>query len=221
MEHPIKMAHKNSKRGTRGTIISSLEQIDIQYWSELEQRTAVILLADPTIRELRCQTPTVDWTDDQGEVHEHRFDFCAVYHDGTTRAFNVKYVEEKPEVDALFQALDGLDLGFEMVWVNETMATPGCFQNARSILKARENFNSDDYHDALRCLEGIHGAVYFHGLFKGARNLADRREALFNLIDRGVIVVADELERLADYSKVHVNRPLLDLELKSHVKSVA
>jgi hypothetical protein len=221
MEHPVKMDHKNSKRGTRGTIISSLEQIDIQYWSELEHRSAAILLADPTIRELRCQTPTVEWPDEDGVLHEHRFDFFAVYHDGTQRAFNVKYVEEKDEVDAVFKALKDVDLGFEMVWVNETMATPGCFQNARSILKARENYNDEDYLNALVSLEGIHGAVYFHSLLKGARNLADRREALLNLVDRGVIVIANELERLADYSKVHVNRPLLEQELKSHVQSVA
>lgn len=221
MEHPIKMAHKNSKRGTRGTIISSIEQIDLQYWSELEQRAAAILLADPTIREIRCQFPTVEWVDEEGEVHEHRFDYFAVYYDGTQRAFNVKYEKDKSEVDAVFDALKGVDLGFEMIWVNETMATLGCFQNAMSILTARENYNAEDNLDALLSLEGIHGAVYFHSLFKGARNLADRREALLNLIDRGVIVIANELERLADYSKVQVNRPLLAQELKSYVQSVA
>ncbi|MDW9962154.1 hypothetical protein NKZ03_26960 [Sinorhizobium meliloti] len=221
MEHPVKMAHKNSKRGTRGTIISNIEQIDLQYWSELEQHVAGVLLADPTIRELRCQFPTIEWVDDDGEVHEHRFDYFAVYHDGTQRAFNVKYVKDKAAVDAVFDALKDVDLGFEMIWVNETMATLGCFQNAMSILTARENYNAEDYLDALMSLEGIHGAVYFHSLLKGARNLADRREALLNLIDRGVIVIANELERLADYSKVHISRPLLAQELKSYVQSVA
>ncbi|WP_197486918.1 hypothetical protein, partial [Rhizobium bangladeshense] len=142
-------------------------------------------------------------------------------HDGTHFAFNVKHIYHKAEVDAVLDALNDVDLGFDMVWVNETMATLWRFENALCILTARENYNAEDYLDALVSLEGIHGAVYFHSLLKGARNLADRREALLNLIDRGVIVIANELERLADYSKVHVNRPLLAQELKSYVQSVA
>ena len=221
MEHPVKMGDKNSKRGTRGTIISSLEQIDIQYWSELEYRAAIILLADATIQQLSCQWPTLELEDDEGNAFNHRFDFFAVYHDGTQRAFNVKYLHEKAKVDALADALEGVDLGFEMIWVNDAMATPGAAKNARAILTARENYNHEDYLDALASIDGVHGAVHFHSLFQGARNLADRREALLNLIDRGIIVIANETERLADYSKVFINRPLLEQELTSHVQSVA
>ncbi|WP_085043755.1 hypothetical protein [Ensifer aridi] len=130
------------------------------------------MLADPTIRELYCQFPTVEWVDADGVVHEHRFDYFAIYYDGTKRAFNVKHRCDEAEVKVVFDALKGCDLRFEVIWVNEDMATDGAAANARAILTARQNYNEEDYVDALLSLQGIHGGVYFYSLLNGAGNVA-------------------------------------------------
>lgn len=215
------MGRVSSTSSSRGNQVSAAEQSDLQHWSELAHKAATILLADPTIRELRCEWPTVEWVDKFGEVHTHRFDYFAIHHDGSESAYNVKYSGKEHEVGAVFDALADSELGFELVWVHEGIATDGRAANARAILKARQNYNHSDYAEALQGLVGINGRVYLHQLLKGARNEADRREAVFALIDHGVVEMVNELERLADYSQITVNRNSLAQELARHVKSAA
>lgn len=217
----MKMKRVSSTHSARGNQVSSAEQTDLQHWSELAHKAATILLADPTIKELRCEWPTVEWIDEFGEIHTHRFDYYAVHTDDSASAYNVKYVSQKGEVGAVFKALAGSDLGFRLVWVHEGLATEGRTANSRSILKARQNFNHADYVEALKALFGVHGRVYLHQLLRGALNEADRRETLFSLIDGGIIEIVKPLERLADYSKIAVNPTLLAQELARHVKLAA
>lgn len=217
----MKMKRVGSTHSARGNQVSAAEQSDLQHWSELAHKAATILLADPTVVELRCEWPTVEWVDEFGEIHTHRFDYYAVHSDGSESAYNVKHVRQKSEVDLVFGALTGSDLGFRLVWVHEGLATAGRAANARAILKARQNFNQADYVEALKALTGVHGRVYFHRLLNGARNEGDRREAIYFLIDRGVIDIAKPLERLADYSKITVNPAILAKELARHVKLAA
>lgn len=214
------MKRVSSKSSARGNQVSAAEQADLQHWSELAHRAATVLLVDPTIKELRCEWPTVEWTDSFGEVHTHRFDYYAVHHDGTETAYPVKHYKDKAEIDAVVKGL-GTGLGFRVAWVHEGLATPGRAANARSILKARQNANHEDYVDALGSLVNVHGRVYLHQLLTGASNEADRREAIFSLIDRGVVELVTPLKRLADYSFVTVNHHVLAQELHSHVQSAA
>lgn len=219
-EHPVKMNRASSRSSSRGNQVSAADQADLQHWSELAHKAATILLADPTIRELRCEWPTVEWVDMYGEVHEHRFDYFAVHHDNSESAFNVKYFDKEHEVAAVFKGI-GAELGFRRVWVHEGIATDGRAANARSVLKARQNYNRVDYVEALTALVGTHGRVYLHQLLARARNEADRREAIYALIDSGVIDIVKPLERLADYSQVSVNPYFHAQELARHARAAA
>ena len=212
---------KSSKGSARGTQVSQAMLADIQHWSETEHVVATTLLADATVREVYCQFPTVEFVDEFGEVHTHRFDYFVIYHDGTALAINVKLSTEAHVTEKLFVYLDECDLAFEYICVTELEATQGCAANARAILDARENYNHADYAEALQALVGIHGNVLFHSLLKGARNPADRREALWNLIDRGVLVILDETERVCDYTYIGIDHDELAEELKTHAQSAA
>ncbi|KQS76436.1 hypothetical protein [Rhizobium sp. Leaf383] len=214
------MNRVSSKSSARGNQVSAAEKADLQHWSELAHRAATILLADTSIAELRCEWPTVQWTDCFGDVRTHRFDYYAFHHDGTETAYNVKHWHDREEVKALFDGL-GTGLGFRLAWVHEGLATTGRAANARCILKARQNDNNDDYVSALKSLVDVHGRVYVHRLLERAPNEADRREAVYSLIDRGVVEIVKPLERLADYSFVTVNHHVLAQELHRHVPTAA
>lgn len=218
----MKMKLTSSNSSWRGTQVSSSQQEDIQHWSHLEQRVGTILLADPTVRDLYSQEPTVVvFTGEDGVEHIHRFDYFAFLHDGSAVAYNVKLVKDLPSVEVLFRRLGALGLGYKVVVVTEEEATPGRTANARCILKARKNFNEKDYIEALKSIGALRGRVLFHHLLNGARNIADRREALWALIDAGVLVIDKELERLADYSYVVIDRDALAQELKNHDRAAA
>lgn len=200
------MKETSSKGSARGRLVSSAEQQDIQSWSELERRVATILLADRTLVKVRCQYPTVEYHDEHGELHTHRFDYTGVKHDGTEVHYAVKYSHQANVVLQMFDLFEGQGIDLNYCLVTEEMATLGRAQNAEDFLTARENHNRADYLEALRSLEGVHGQVVFYDLLKNASNIADRRVALINMLDRGVLrSVSGLLERITDYSLVIVD----------------
>ena len=197
-------------------MISGAQLADIQAWSELEKDTATILLAEQTIVEIGCQGPTVDYEDDDGVQHTHRFDFWARLIDGSLVVYNIKYTDQLESVKVLFGHLAKQKWPFKIICLTECQATHGRADNAASILDARENFNAADYLEALEVVSALDGHVLFHSLLCGARNEGDRRAAMWSLIDNGVLVIENHLERLADYDHVIIDREVLAEELSRY-----
>lgn len=210
-----------SKGSYRGNLIAFDQQTDLQMWSGLEGKVALVFLADPTVKEIRAQWPTVEYRDDDNVGRSHRFDYFVFYHDGRMAAVNVKHWSERDEVKALFRHLTVLNLPYSLVYVHEGQASDGRAANALAVLKARQNFVQADYVEALVTLADINGRVTLYSLYRGARNVADRREALVSLIDSGVLYLANQHETLADYSLLIVNHPVRAEELKTHARSAA
>ncbi|CAN7390615.1 hypothetical protein LJR098_003330 [Rhizobium sp. LjRoot98] len=148
-----------SKGSYRGNLIAFGQQTDLQMWSGLEGKVALVLLADPTVKEIRAQWPTVEYRNDDGVGSSHRFDYFVFYHDGRMAAVNVKHWSERDEVKALFRHLNVLNLPYSLLYVHEGKASDGRAANALAVLKARQNFVQADYGEALAMLADINGRV--------------------------------------------------------------
>lgn len=219
LRHPVQMKETSSKGSARGMLISSAEQQDLQHWSELEHWVATILLADRTLKEVRCQATTVEYYDEDGELHTHRFDYTGVKHDGTEIHYAVKYSNQAHEVLRVFGFFEAQGVDINYCLVTEEMATLGRAQNADTFLTARENHVQADYLDALRSLEAVNGQVAFYDLLKNAPNIADRRVALTTMLDRGVLRAVHGLgKRVTDYTIVIIDhqRRLEELRRGQH-----
>lgn len=120
--------------------------------SHIEHNVFMTLCADPEVRSIVCQAPSIEWVDADGEVHDHYFDFLVELRSGHRKAVMVKD-GDKARRDVLedFAALlaEQMPPGFadEVVLITDEDLPAWLVANARLIHSARldeaPGFNAD------------------------------------------------------------------------------
>ncbi|WLP56502.1 hypothetical protein [Agrobacterium fabrum] len=70
----------------------------VYHESELEHRVSSVLQTLSGLRELQSQYPKVHYTDADGVVREHTFDYFVVLKDGARVAVAVKYARKRAQM---------------------------------------------------------------------------------------------------------------------------
>jgi hypothetical protein len=173
---------------TRATAVNPLNDTIILLESALELKAGRILKTMDVI-ELREQVK-VEWTDLDGVVHEHTFDFWIRKRCGKRVAIAVKPLEKvasKRLIDMLIlikdQGIGGI--ADDVSFITERFASEYAAANAEEILFARRARNDADVEEAKEILRQIRGRVHFGELLKGLDIQAHRRIALWVLIGEG------------------------------------
>lgn len=160
-----------SKGSFRGTIISPLDNREINYESVLERDAAYILLADPRVTELREQVGPVKFFADDGSRREHYFDFVATLRDGTRHAIAVKYERDVDRTgirDDLARIGQQADDATRVLLRTERHVTRVRAENARLVLHANRMADPADVAALQRFLASVSGVATLADILQGA-----------------------------------------------------
>lgn len=159
--------------------------------SELEHRVSKIIQARPDVRELHSQFPVLPFADDDGVIHDHTFDYYVVFDDGYRVAVAVKHARKRPQILDMFDRIamhDYSHVADDLRLLTEEDATYEAFYNAHDILRSREHFDEVEYETARSIAMRLVGRFRFAELLRGCRHIGARRDAVWQLIDRGELV---------------------------------
>lgn len=79
-----------SRGSARGAIYDHRRNLELVFESELERKTAYLLLANPDVIDIRDQPPAIEYKDKNGERRRHIFDFLVTFGDSRKLAIAVK-----------------------------------------------------------------------------------------------------------------------------------
>ena len=110
--------------------------------SSIEHAAYLTLCADPKVKGIQCQAPPIDYVDQDGEVHEHTFDFLVTYCDGFRDAVMVKHADKVRRADLetfAAQLAEQLPDGFadDVLLINNEDLPEWLLSNARLVRSAR------------------------------------------------------------------------------------
>lgn len=185
--------------------------------SDLESRVSYCFGARRDVVHMRDQWPVVPYRDECGKFREHIFDRHFTLVDGRRIAAAVKPWQIvvstglKSVIALIRQQGTFRKFADGVVIITEKDCTPDDSANARNILRARRLRNESEFRLALAELQAIHGTVLFGDLIRSAPVQAFRRNALWCLIDLGVLLPVAR-ERINDRTKMRVNRAALTQE---------
>ncbi|WP_210383990.1 hypothetical protein [Rhizobium lusitanum] len=159
--------------------------------SELEHRVSTIMQGRADVRELHSQFPVLSFSDDDGVIHDHTFDYYVVFNDGFRVAIAVKHARKQAQILEMFNRIARQDFSHvadDLRLMTEEDATYEAFYNAHDILRAREHFDTIEYETTLSIAKRLAGRFRFGELLRGCRHVGSRRDAVWQLIDRGHLV---------------------------------
>jgi hypothetical protein len=197
---------------TRATAVNPLNDTIILMESALELKAGRILKTMDVI-ELREQVQAVEWTDLDGVIHEHTFDFWIRKRCGKRVAIAVKPLEKvasKRLIDMLIlikdQGMGGI--ADDVSFITEHFASEYAAANAEEILFARRARNDVDVEEAKEILRQVRGRIVFGELLKGLDVQAYRRIALWVLVGEGWLrpVIPSRIE---DHTLMEVLVPMV------------
>lgn len=163
----------------------------VYHESELEHRVSTITQARSDVRELHSQFPVLPFADDDGVVHKHTFDFYVVFNDGHRVAVAVKHARKQKQILEMFERIAREDFSHvvdDLRLMTEEDATYDAFYNAHEILRSREHFDETEYKTARSIAGQLVGRFRFGELLRDCSELGARRNAVWQLIDHGLLV---------------------------------
>lgn len=199
-----------SKGSFRGSRIGA-DNRELVTESHLESNVSYWLEARRDVIHLRDQWPAVTYVDLEGKRRSHTFDFHVVMADGRRKAVAVKPFEKVDrglrQIMMLIRQQGSLD-GFadEAVIITENDVAEVDARNARSILRARQLRDDREYRAARADVARMRGTVRFYDLVKASEEQARRRNAVWCLIDEGILLPVNERAKIADNTVLRVNR---------------
>lgn len=185
--------------------------------SDLESRVSYCFGARRDVVHMRDQWPVVPYRDQQGQMRNHIFDRHFTLNDGRRIAAAVKPSQKvistglKSVIAQIRQQGTFREFADGVVIITEKDCTADDSANARNVLRARRLRNESEFRLALAELQAVHGTVLFGDLITSAPVQAFRRNALWCLIDLGILLPLAR-ERINDRTKMRVNRAALTKE---------
>jgi hypothetical protein len=176
---PLKQA-----KTTRG--FSVFKNVVVYYESVLEQRVSSVIQARNDVAELHSQYPVVSYVGADGNRHLHTFDYYVVFKDGHRVAVAVKYEAKRAEMLDLLWRIKSADIKHvadDVALMTQSNATLSDFQNATAIMWSRAHHDDREVADLLEIVCDLPGQFRFGELLRGCRNVANRRVAIWRLID--------------------------------------
>ncbi|MGB3813771.1 MAG: hypothetical protein WA950_11140 [Shinella sp.] len=159
--------------------------------SELEHRVSTVIQARSDVRELHSQFPVLPFADDDGVIHDHTFDYYVVFDDGYRVAVAVKHARKQAQILDMFDRIARHDFSHvadDLRLMTDEDATYEAFYNAHDILRAREHFDEVECQNTRSIARRLVGRFHFAELLRGCRHVGARRDAVWQLIDRGDLV---------------------------------
>lgn len=206
---------KNSS--IRGNQFIHQDNREIVTDSDLESRVSYCFGARRDVLHMRDQWPVVPYRDQQGQMRNHIFDRHFTLDDGRRIAAAVKPSQKvvstglKLVIAQIRQQGTFREFADGIVIITEMDCTADDSANARNILRARRLRNESEFRLALAELQAVQGTVLFGDLIRSAPVQAFRRNALWCLIDLGILLPLAR-ERVNDRTKMRVNRAALTKE---------
>jgi hypothetical protein len=190
--------------------------------SLLEVRAMLILLARRDVRKLSEQPKAVWFTDVDGTERSHTFDLLAVFANGCRVAYAVKPRRRirNSRLDAKIELIRRQSLGYiadkAVILTEQELSRPRTY-NAEQVLKARRMRNEEDCRNLLGIAARVNGFVRVYDLLKATPEPGLARNALWCLIDAGVlehVATNPTHTRITDTSVVRVNGAVLASTLR-------
>lgn len=187
--------------------------------SELEHRVSTIIQARADVRELHSQFPVLPFADDDGVIHDHTFDYYVVFDDGYRVAVAVKHARKRGQILDMFDRIARHDFShvtddLRLMTEEETYEA---FYNAHDILRAREHFDEVEYETTRSIAKRLVGRFRFGELLRGCSHLGARRDAVWQLIDDGLLVPLSEMQHVMRHNTPAAIRHVQDT-LKSLIQ---
>lgn len=168
--------------------------------SELEHRVSSVLHTLSGLRELQSQYPKVHYTDADGVLREHTFDYFIVLNDGTRVAVAVKYARKRAEMIDLLDRICAAGItgvgplgkltprvADAVTLMTNEEATHEAFENAYFILTSRLHHDDAECARLVDVVKRLPGQFRFGDLLRDVRARDKRRTAVWRLIDLRLI----------------------------------
>lgn len=178
---------------------------EVQHESELEQKVAAYLKAQPDIVELRSQFKRVEYLDREGKLHNHTIDYCARYSTGHWDAILVKMNRSRAKVEAVKKGmLPKHRAMFRDIKIMTELDVPWWLvANCEAIVNYREIDVGPHVGILLAELSPMNGKrVRFYKLYNSAVDRPLRTAAIWRLIDMGNLV--PPISKINELSWLHV-----------------
>ncbi len=208
-----------SRESVRSWLTDPTTNREIGSSSHLEMKCTYQLMANRRVIEIIDQHPTVSYPDENGELHQTRYDFMFTLDDTRKIAIAIKPADkvEKRGLNRIIRAslpelrkvaddaiiLTDIELSAERLWNNKT------------ILRARRLRNQSDVDFLLRELGQWHGVFSAFDLARLHPSVARGEVAVWLLIYEGVLKMLHPERRLCDAPSVFVEQSMLARKLNS------
>jgi hypothetical protein len=184
----VRLPSVKSPYNYRGTMVGHHDSRTLPFESRVEDNAATIFQTMREIIEIRPQAVTLKWMTSSGEQKKHVIDFLLRTTSGKTILVAAKPILKLIETNLIGLLLSLSDRGLDgiadmVTFVTEKFASDDAAYNAGEILHARRARNELEYQIALRLIENLRGEVRFRDLLSTAEIPANRRTAIWNLID--------------------------------------
>lgn len=182
--------------------------------SALEGKVLIMLLALPGVDVIRSEYPALPWQDDEGETHTHYGDFYVRMQNGFRLVVPVKYERdvEKVPIDRIRAHPSFPKVADDIEVYTESDMEGGVYDNAWNIYMSRLCFDQAEHEATLADLASRYGEFMFHDLLPKDGPVDLRFNAVWNLIDRRVLVPLEQ-GPINHRSKLFVDRNLLKAEV--------
>ena len=182
--------------------------------SALEGKVVIMLLALPGVDMIRSEYPALLWQDDEGETHTHYGDFYLRMKNGFRLVVAVKYErdEDKVPVDRIRAHPSFSKVADDIEVYTDADMKGGAYDNAWNIYMSRLCFDEAEHEATLADVSHRYGEFMFYDLLPKDEPPDLRFNAVWNLIDRRVLV-ASERGPIDHRSWLFVDRRALEREV--------
>lgn len=208
---------KKNDRTFRGNYV--FNNIRVSWTSGIERRVAYSIMAMPDVVELHSQLE-VEYADVDGVLKKHFLDYYYI----TTAGWRVGVtVKDEARRNAITEHMKFILPRLvdhpvdEIVVKTDLDCTYGVFRNSASIITARKFFDPVEVNELMSVVGRLTGTFRLGQLYRSCRHPADRRSAIFNLLEHGVLVALNPYRGIDELSELRrgdgeIPRRLIDGE---------
>jgi hypothetical protein len=183
---------RKSKGSSRAIVVGGTPARAIQCESNLERKSLLMLLARRDVADVVEQPPAVIYTDEEGRVRRHVFDYFVTMTDDTTVAVEVKPLDKVEKYhwrERLQQIADQAE-GFadRYVLITEENLPPEATFNAALIHSVRRDDKPEHDQHVRRIAADLHGQVTIADLVARSGLAGDGFRAIARLIGAGELI---------------------------------
>lgn len=159
---------------------------------------------------MRCQTPRVDYQDQDGNWTHVVFDYLVETTGGLFVAVSVKPERKRAEEEKKLRLIAGSrPKGINAVrLVTDREATLAAYYNANRILDSRELYEEEEAAILREEFKTLGSIVYFFQLYEDQSVTKERTNAIWHLIDTGELEPAEPGQQINEISRLKINQQL-------------